>query len=207
MARCGLCPLARLSTFMSETNWNQRYVDGDTPWDKGDAAPGLIDWLVGNDMNPDSRILVPGCGCGHDAHAWARAGFETTGVDLSELALNRADERYEAIPGLAFFPGNFLQDAPKEPYDLIFEHTLYCAIDPARRDEYAKAVTRWLKPGGHFLAIHFTFPLTEEGPPFGASREEIIDRFSDKFELIEEWEPRNFEGREREERMFYWKRK
>ena len=97
---------------MSETNWNQRYVDGDTPWDKGDAAPGLIDWLVENDIDPDSRILVPGCGCGHDAHAWARAGFETTGVDLSELALNQAGERYEAIPGLAFFPGNFLQDAP-----------------------------------------------------------------------------------------------
>ena len=91
--------------------------------------------------------------------------------------------------------------------DLIFEHTLYCAIDPARRDEYAKVVTRWLKPGGYFLAIHFIFPLTKEGPPFGASREEIIDRFSDRFDLIEEWEPRNFEGREREERMFYWKRK
>ncbi|HAF58641.1 MAG TPA: thiopurine S-methyltransferase, partial [Opitutae bacterium] len=65
----------------------------------------------------------------------------------------------------------------------------------------------WLKPDGHFLAIHFTFPLTEEGPPFGASREEIIDRFSGSLELLEEWEPRNFEGREREERMFYWKRK
>ena len=134
-------------------------------------------------------------------------GLKRPELIYQSLPLIRAGERYEAIPGLAFFPGNFLEDEPQEPYDLIFEHTLYCAIDPARRDEYAKAVTRWLKPGGHFLAIHFTFPLTEEGPPFGASREEIIDRFSDRFELIEEWEPRNFEGREREERMFYWKRK
>ncbi len=90
---------------MSETDWNQRYVDGDTPWDKGDAAPGLNDWLVGNDMDPDSRILVPGCGCGHDAHAWARAGFETTGVDLSELALNRAGERLRGDSWPCFFPG------------------------------------------------------------------------------------------------------
>ena len=166
-----------------------------------------MDWLKKQTLDPNTRVLVPGCGCGHDAAAWARAGFETTGVDLSELALNQAGERYQSIPGLAFFPGNFLEDEPQEPYDLIFEHTLYCAIDPSRRDEYAQALMRWLKPDGHFLAIHFTFPLTEEGPPFGASREEIIDRFSDSFELIEEWEPRNFQGREREELMFYWKRK
>ncbi len=135
------------------------------------------------------------------------------------LGLKRPELIYQSLPliehakdtrrflALLFSQVIFYKMQPQEPYDLIFEHTLYCAIDPARRDEYAKAVTRWLKPGGHFLAIHFTFPLTEEGPPFGASREEIIDRFSDKFELIEEWEPRNFEGREREERMFYWKRK
>jgi SAM-dependent methyltransferase len=189
------------------SDWEKRYIEKDTPWDKGEPAPGLADWLKKQTLDPDTRVLVPGCGCGHDAAAWAKAGFETTGIDLSELALNQAGQKYQAISGLAFFPGNFLEDKPDEPYDLIFEHTLYCAIDPSRRDEYAQALMRWLKPGGYFLAIHFTFPLTEEGPPFGASREEIIDRFSNSFELIEECEPRNFEGREREEWMFYWKRK
>ena len=70
---------------------------------------------------------------------------------------------------LSFSIGNFLEDEPIKLYDLIFEHTLYCAIEPARRAEYAEAVDKNLKPGGLFLTIHFLFPLSEEGPPFGAS--------------------------------------
>ena len=190
-----------------ETEWEKRYLEADTPWDKGEPAPGLIDWLQKKTLEEDARVLVPGCGRGHDASAWAKAGYETTGMDLSDLALSGAREKYESLPNLAFFPGNFLEDKPQEPYDLIFEHTLYCAIDPIRRDEYAQALNHWLKPGGYFLAIHFVFPLSEEGPPFGASKYEIIKRFESTFELIEDWKPRHFDGRRDEEWMFLWKRK
>jgi cyclopropane fatty-acyl-phospholipid synthase-like methyltransferase len=190
-----------------ETDWQERYQTEDTPWDKGEPAPGLVDWLKKQTLDPDARVLVPGCGRGHDASAWAKAGFDTTGMDLAEIALSDAREKYESLPNLAFFPGNFLDEKPQEPYDLIFEHTLYCAIDPARREDYAKSLPNWLKPGGYFLAIHFIFPLDEEGPPFGASKDEIINRFQTNFTLRDDWKPRHFEGRKNEEWMFLWQRK
>jgi SAM-dependent methyltransferase len=190
-----------------ETDWQERYQTEDTPWDKGEPAPGLVDWLKKQTLDPDARVLVPGCGRGHDASAWAKAGFDTTGMDLAEIALSDAREKYESLPNLAFFPGNFLDEKPQEPYDLIFEHTLYCAIDPARREDYAKSIPNWLKPGGYFLAIHFIFPLDEEGPPFGASKDEIINRFQTNFTLRDDWKPRHFEGRKNEEWMFLWQRK
>ena len=190
-----------------ETDWQERYQTEDTPWDKGEPAPGLLDWLKKQTLDPDARVLVPGCGRGHDAAAWAKAGFDTTGMDLAEIALSDAREKYESLPNLAFFPGNFLDEKPQEPYDVIFEHTLYCAIDPARREDYAKSLSNWLKPGGYFLAIHFIFPLDEEGPPFGASKDEIINRFQTNFKLRDDWKPRHFEGRKNEEWMFLWQRK
>ena len=190
-----------------ETDWQERYQTEDTPWDKGEPAPGLVDWLKAQTLDPETRVLVPGCGRGHDASAWAKAGFDTTGMDLAEIALSDAREKYESLPNLAFFPGNFLDEKPQEPYDLIFEHTLYCAIDPARREDYAKSLPNWLKPGGYFLAIHFIFPLDEEGPPFGASKDEIINRFQTNFTLRDDWKPRHFEGRKNEEWMFLWQRK
>jgi len=190
-----------------ETDWQERYQTEDTPWDKGEPAPGLVDWLKAQTLDPETRVLVPGCGRGHDASAWAKAGFDTTGMDLAEIALSNAREKYESLPNLAFFPGNFLDEKPQEPYDLIFEHTLYCAIDPARREDYAKSLPNWLKPGGYFLAIHFIFPLDEEGPPFGASKDEIINRFQTNFTLRDDWKPRHFEGRKNEEWMFLWQRK
>ena len=123
-------------------------------------------------------MLVPGCGKGHDATAWAKAGFETTGMDLSDLALNDARNKYEALPNLAFFPGNFLEDTPQEPYDLVFEHTLYCAINPQRRDEYAKSLLNWLRPGGHFLAIHFVFSAYRRGFTIrGKRRRKLLPAF------------------------------
>lgn len=189
-----------------DTNWEERYQMDDTPWDQAEAAPGLIDWLKKATLKKDSRILVPGCGRGHDASAWAKAGFETTGLDLSNQALSEARVLYEELPNLAFFPGDFFSDVPEHPYDLVFEHTLYCAINPNRRDEYVDALVKWLKPGGHFLSIHFLFPLSAEGPPFGASREEIIDRFKESFVLLEDWLPRKFAVRELEERMFLWQK-
>ena len=190
-----------------ETDWQERYQTEDTPWDKGEPAPGLVDWLKAQTLDPETRVLVPGCGRGHDASAWAKAGFDTTGMDLAEIALSDAREKYESLPNLAFFPGNFLDEKPQEPYDVIFEHTLYCAIDPARREDYAKSLPNWLKPGGYFLAIHFIFPLDEEGPPFGASKDEIINRFQTNFTLRDDWKPRHFEGRKNEEWMFLWQRK
>ena len=190
-----------------ETDWQERYQTEDTPWDKGEPAPGLVDWLKAQTLDPETRVLVPGCGRGHDASAWAKADFDTTGMDLAEIALSDAREKYESLPNLAFFPGNFLDEKPQEPYDLIFEHTLYCAIDPARREDYAKSLPNWLKPGGYFLAIHFIFPLDEEGPPFGASKDEIINRFQTNFTLRDDWKPRHFEGRKNEEWMFLWQRK
>ncbi len=189
------------------TDWDERYREEDTPWDRGMPAPGLVDWLKKQRLDPETRVLAPGCGRGHDAAAWAQEGFETTGMDLSELALSDARANYESLPNLAFFPGDFLEDAPDVPYDLVFEHTLYCAIHPDLRDEYLHSLLRWLRPGGIFLAIHFVFPLSEEGPPFGASREEISQRFGSCLELIDDWKPRNFEGREDEEWMYWWRRK
>ena len=188
------------------TDWEQKYLEEDTPWDKGEAAPGLVKWLKNNKPAQDTRVLVPGCGRGHDANAWAKAGYETTGLDLSNLALNDARTQYDSQPGLAFFTSDFLHESPDHPFDFIFEHTLYCAIDPSKRDEYADAIKHWLKPNGYFLAIHFIFPLSEEGPPFGGSKEEIISRFSPFLTLLDDWKPNNFTGRENEEHMFYWQR-
>lgn len=69
-----------------------------------------------------------------------------------------------------------------------------------------QAVIRWLKPGGQYLAVNYLIPDTE-GPPFGTTREEQIERYSPHFDLIEEWVPRSYENRTGLERMFWWKRK
>lgn len=192
---------------MSATEWETRYQTGDTPWEKGEASPGLVDFLAAHPEIEHGSVCVPGCGTGHDARIWARAGFDVTGVDLAPSAIRLSRER-TAAAGLKaqFMVGDFLKDEPPQPFDWIFEHTLFCAIDPAERDEYARAVLRWLKPGGDYLAVNYIIP-DRDGPPFGTTRAELWRRFSPSFDLVEERVPRSYANRTGLELLLWWRRK
>ncbi len=191
---------------MSRDYWEGRYQTSDMPWEKGEASPGLIDFLSAHPDLPREAVCVPGCGTGHDVRAWARAGFEAYGFDIAPSAIRLAAEKTAAEKLTAQFRlVDFLRDPPDRQFDWIFEHTLFCAIQPVERDLYVQAVLRWLKPGGHYLAVNYLIP-DEDGPPFGTTRQELVERFSPHFRLREDWVPRSYPNRTGLERMFWWQR-
>jgi len=191
---------------MSHTNWEARYQSGDMPWEKGAPSPGLVDFLAVSRELDGETVCVPGCGTGHDARAWAGAGFRVYGYDLAPAAIRLSVERTNAAGLRAEFRiADFLRDEPPFLFDWIFEHTLFCAINPAERDLYVSALRRWLKPGGYFLAVHYLIPDTD-GPPFGTTRDEVLGRFNPHFDVVSEWMPRSYPNRTGLERMFWWRK-
>ncbi len=188
------------------TNWEEKYQTGDTPWNKNEPSPGLVDFLAARPGLARGAVLVPGCGFGYDAHVWANAGFSTLGLDLAPSAVAAASSLYKGQAGLRFEVRDFLADEPVESSDWLFEHTLFCAIDPNQRDSYVRAAAKRVRPGGHLLAVHYFIPDTE-GPPFGTDRNEVVSRFSPWFDLLEDWVPRSYPNRTGLERMFWWQRK
>jgi methyl halide transferase len=190
-----------------QAEWETRYQTGDMPWEKGSPSPGLVDFLAAHPDLPRGEVCVPGCGTGHDARAWAQAGFSVAGFDLAPSAIRLANEKTtQAGLKIEYQLADFLSDDPPRRFDWVFEHTLFCAIHPARRDDYARAVLNWLKPDGYYLAVNYFIP-DEDGPPFGTNREELWGRLSPHFDLIEEWVPRSYPNRTGLERMFWWKRR
>jgi SAM-dependent methyltransferase len=189
---------------MSQTNWEERYQTGDMPWEKGEPSPGLVDFIDQHPDLPRGTVLVPGCGTGHDVRVWAKAGFTATGMDLAPSAIRLAQEKTAAANLHAeFVQKNFLNEQPDQKFDWLFEHTLFCAIQPEDRDLYVPAVKRWLKPNGNFLAVFYMID-EKDGPPFGTKRDELIRRFSPTFNLREEWVPRSYPNRTGLELMMWW---
>ena len=124
----------------SDVDWDQFYRQGETPWEKGAPHPALIEWINENPLR--GRVLVPGCGFGHDVRALAAAGAEVLGLDIAPFAIAAArafprcgHESY--ILADLFDPG-----AVRGKFDWVFEHTCFCAIQLDRRGEYARASRR-----------------------------------------------------------------
>jgi len=192
---------------MSRDFWAGRYQARQLTWDKGAASPGLVDFLAAESGLVRGTVAVPGCGTGHDVRAFAAAGFAATGFDFVPEAVELARAATAAAELTAEFRlADFLRDEPPQQYDWLFEHTLFCAIQPQERDAYVQAVTRWLPPAGHYLAVNY-LDCGPEGPPWPTTRAEQWERFSPHFELIREWVPRSYANREGRERMFWWRRK
>jgi SAM-dependent methyltransferase len=186
------------------TNWNEQYEKQDTPWDKGAPSPGLVDFLALEPVH--GRVLVPGCGLGHDVRALAATADEVLGLDIASLAVERAD-RMPKVGHERYALGDFF-NLPAElrgAFDWVFEHTCFCAINPAQRPAYVASVAAALKPGGHYLAIFYLDPgndSPDEGPPFEVSVAELDRLFSPRFTLVREWLPqRAYPGREGREWM------
>jgi methyl halide transferase len=192
---------------MGPNDWETRYQSGDMPWEKGAPSPGLVDFLAAHPELKRGSVGVPGCGTGHDVRAWARAGFRAFGFDLAPSAIRLATEATRAANLSAEFQlADFLQAEPPFLFDWVFEHTLFCAIQPSQRDAYVGVLLRWLKPQAQYLAVNYLIP-DQDGPPFGTTREELWQRFSPHFELLKEWVPRSYPNRTGLELMLWWNRK
>lgn len=196
------------------TDWNQRYEQQDTPWEKGRPAPPLLEFLETHSSGVwgDGEVLVPGCGTGHDVRALAAAGCKPLGLDLAPNAIELAHKKPMA-GGESYELGDFLDPTWQQGkhFDAIWEHTCYCAIDPSRRDDYAAACRELIRPGGHLVGVFFLTPNDpgeeDDGPPFNASIEELDARFSPAFERIDSWIPQQtYPGREGREWFAIYRR-
>ena len=188
-----------------EFDWEGAYQAKTARWDKGAPVPGLLDWLEKSPAR-SGKVVVPGCGYGHEAAAVARAwpDAEVLGIDLSETGIREAGERYQ-FPNLSFEVGDFFADPAVGDLTAIIEHTCFCAIPPRDRELYRDTCARRLGKGGLLIAVFYLNPIETEdepddGPPWGTSVPELNAYFGNGFERITSEVPcRAFEGREMRE--------
>lgn len=177
-------PLFEESPIESAEAWDKLYRDNENGWDLNQPAEALKDMLQRVKL-PKCRVLVPGCGYGHDAALFAQEGHIVTAIDLSDSAIAGAKERYGHLPNLRFEKADVfrLGSSHDGAYDLIFEHTLYCAIPPKRREDLVKKWNQYLAPGGQLMGVFFAMHKPF-GPPFGGSEWELRERLRKYFRFL-----------------------
>lgn len=166
---------------LSESYWEDRYLEGSTRWDLGAISPPIkayIDQLEDRSIS----ILIPGAGFGHEAEYLHHQGFSNvTVVDVSETALTQFQMRVPSFPKSHILKTDFFK--LNTSYDLILEQTFFCALSPSQRLAYVKKTHELLNNKGKLVGLLFNFPLTADGPPFGGNRAEYAALFGAYYEL------------------------
>lgn len=165
--------------------WTDIYTsEGNPGWDLGAPAVAFTD-MIQRIKLPKCRVLVLGCGSGHDAALFAQAGHVVTAVDFSEGAIQKAKSLYGHLQNIAFVQQDIftLPHEWNETFDVIVEHTCFCAIDPNRRKEMVKLWRRLLHEEGQLMGVFFAM-LKRAGPPYGSSEWEIRELLKNSFHFL-----------------------
>lgn len=167
----------------SEEYWSQIYRTEEPGWELGRPAPALLDMLPRLKL-PRSKVLILGCGSGNDAAHFAENGHVVTAVDISNEALERGKKKYGHL-NINWIQSDLFKLGTEHThqYDVIFEHTCYCAMNPGERNDLVKTWLRLLAPGGHLMGVFFTMERRSD-PPFGGSEWELRERLKKYFQFI-----------------------
>ncbi|HSL48957.1 MAG TPA: methyltransferase domain-containing protein [Candidatus Deferrimicrobiaceae bacterium] len=165
------------------------------------AAWGSAGAISGPPHMENAHVAVPGAGRGHDARLLARRAYRVTAFDFADAAvtearrLGAADGVHVAVERRDVFT---LDHDHAGAFDGVWEYTCFCAIDPARRMEYARVLHAILRPGGLLLACFYPLREGTDGPPFPVSRDDIDRALAGRFRVLRAGPPGRSVERRRE---------
>ncbi|HEX7601825.1 MAG TPA: methyltransferase domain-containing protein [Polyangiaceae bacterium] len=155
--------------------WEAAYRTDQTGWELGQAAPPLARAL--RTLPVGKAAVVLGSGRAHEVRAAAEAGWpRVVAVDFAPSAHAEAERLTapELLPRIEWRRADLFELGRTDPeaFDLAIEHTSFCAIAPARREEWLASVAASLRPGGRLVALFYAHHKPA-GPPFATTKDEI----------------------------------
>jgi len=181
LMRCRLLPSSSGGVF-----YRFAYRVGFTPWEPAGVPDELRVLVEGADALAPGRALDLGCGAGAHSVYLAARGWDVTGVDFVDRALERGRERARSA-GVSVrwvrADVTHLEEGELEPgYTLLYDHGCLHGLPSLERDRYARQMSRVAAPGAVLFVMAFA---PRHGPgPSGVSAGELAERLGDAWELV-----------------------
>jgi len=144
---------------MDREDWNRRYAGRELVW-TGEPNRFLVAETAG--LTP-GRALDLACGEGRNAVWLAQRGWEVTGVDFSDVAVEKA-RRLAAERGVEahFFTADLREHLPDpHAFDLVL--LFYLQVPAETRRSIVRAAASAVAPGGHLLLVAHDSANLEHG--------------------------------------------
>lgn len=165
----------------------------DIPWNIARPPVPLVELVERGTVTP-CRTIDFGCGAGNYAIYLAGRGFEVTGVDISEAAVELARRNArERGAQCQFVVADMVADPPEpgERFSFGYDWEVLHHIAFEDRAQYAENVHSLLHPGARYLSVCFSERSSQFGGE-GKVRETSIGTvlyFSSEDEIAQLYEP------------------
>ncbi len=172
-------------------SWDELYRN-DTierlPWYYTELDPDLAAALDARGIS-SGRALDLGAGPGTQAIALALRGFDVTGVDVSEAAVDYAKRKAKSRGARVTFVRDDIKAPSLEvegPFDFLFDRGCFHVLEPAQRAGYVATTRRLLEPGGFLFLKTFSHRQPGSQGPHRFTPEDLRQIFGgDRFEVVE----------------------
>lgn len=166
---------------MTGGSWDDAYQHNSTPWDIGRPQPAIQRLADAGELT--ETILDSGCGSGEHALLAAGMGLSVVGVDISQLAVERARAKARQRGLQAeFIVGDVLAldevQRLEPPFRTVIDTGCFHTFANADRPLYAASLAGVVEPGGvlHLLCFSEHTPGTDG--PRRVTQPEIRQTFS-----------------------------
>ncbi|MDH6313556.1 SAM-dependent methyltransferase [Parabacteroides sp. PFB2-10] len=151
--------------------WELSFRDKQIMWglEAADSAYIALELFRKNGIK---KILIPGFGYGRNAKPFLDNGFEITGIEISETAIELAEKHFGETAKV--YHGS-VTDMPfdDELYDAVFCYALIHLLNVHERQKLIVDCFQQLKPGGYMVFS----TISKEDASFGQGKQLSKDRF------------------------------
>jgi SAM-dependent methyltransferase len=171
----------------AEERFKKRYESGDTPWDIGKPDINLIQTVTTMAIGP-CKALDIGCGTGDNSIWLSQKGFQVTGVDISELAIQKAIEKAsKANVKCTFMAIDFLTNKIRgRPFGFAFDRGCFHSLkSDEERIIFAENVAAHLEKDGLWLSLIGNADENRHGPgPPQRTARDVVNAVEPNFEIL-----------------------
>ena len=167
--------------------FNRAYESGHAPWDTGKVDSDLIQIVTATPIEP-CKVLEIGCGTGDNLIWLSQNNFDTTGIDTSEIAIEKAKEKAStANVRCTLMVLDFLVNKIEGlPFGFVFDRgCLHLFGSNEERKAFAENVAAHLEEDGLWLTIlgNADSQRNRPGPPQRTARD-IVNAVEPCFEIL-----------------------